>query len=157
MIAAIAAFGGVLIILSGSLGGTNICGDLLALFITAMMAGIMVVYRRFPSTTAALPAALSSVVLLPAAVFWGAPLDAPMHELPVLAAFGLIFAVASVTLSEGARRLPPAKTALLSTLEMPLAPILAYVILSETPGPRVMLGRLVIFAAVIWSQRRAGG
>lgn len=156
MIAAVAAFGGVVIILSGSLGETNLYGDLLALFMTVMMAGTMVVYRRYPATTAALPAALSSVVLLPVALVFGAPFAAPTAELPVLAVFGLVFAVASVTLSEGARRLPSAETALLSTLEMPLAPILAYLILSEMPGPRVVLGGIVIFVAVLWSQRRSG-
>jgi hypothetical protein len=28
--------------------------------------------------------------------------------------------------------------------------------LSEMPGPRVVLGGIVIFVAVLWSQRRSG-
>lgn len=154
MIASGAAFGGVLVILSGSVGGGALKGDFLALFMTLMMAGVMVAYRMYPEATAALPAALSSVVLLPVAYAFGDPLAAPAAEMPVLIAFGLVFAVASVTLSEGARRLPSAETALLSTLEMPLAPVLAFALLSEVPKPKVLLGGVVIFAAVIWSQRR---
>lgn len=155
MLASGAAFGGVLVILSGSVGGGALKGDFLALFMTLMMAGVMVAYRMYPEATAALPAALSSVALLPLALTFGDPMAAPAAEMPVLIAFGLVFAVASVTLSEGARRLPSAETALLSTLEMPLAPVLAFALLSEVPKLQVLLGGAVIFASVIWSQRRS--
>lgn len=144
---------GVVVIVSGSVGEGRLAGDLLAFVMTVMMAGMMVIYRRFPDTTAALPAALSSVVLLPFALAFGGPMATPAGEMPILIAFGLVFAVASVTLSEGARRLPAAETALLSTLEMPLAPILALVVLTQVPSGQTVLGGIVILAAVIWSQR----
>ena len=57
VIASIVGFTGVLVILFGSLGGGGLGGDILALWMTLMMSGVMVVYRRFPETTAALPAA----------------------------------------------------------------------------------------------------
>lgn len=150
--ASLAAFGGVLLIVSGSLRTLAWRGDLLAVFMTLMLAATMVIYRAFPQTTAALPAALSSVILLPVAYLFGDPFGVPMGEMPLLIFFGLVFAVASVTLSEGARRLPPAETALLSILEMPLAPILAYLVLTERPSVEVLLGGVVIFGAVMWSQ-----
>lgn len=150
----LAAFGGVLLVVSGSLQTLAWRGDLLALFMTLMMAGVMVVYRAFPQTTAALPAALSSVILLPGSYLFGSPFDVPLDQMPLLILFGLVFALASVTLVEGARRLPPAETALLSILEMPLAPLLAYLLLREQPDFGVMLGGIVIFLAVMWSQLR---
>lgn len=153
-LASVMGFAGVLVILSGSLGAGHLSGDMLALWMTLMMSSVMVVYRRYPQTTAALPAALGSLVLLVPALIFGAPLEAPRTELPVLILFGLVFAVASVTLSEGARRLPAAETALLSTLEMPLAPLLAFWILAERPSLPTLIGGGVILAAVIWSQRR---
>ncbi|MEM8692145.1 MAG: DMT family transporter [Pseudomonadota bacterium] len=152
LIASLAALLGVFAIVWGSLGSGQILGDLLALFMTLMLAGIMVVYRKYPDTTAALPAALSSVVLLPVAILMGTPSAVIPAELPVLIAFGLVFAVASVTLSEGARRLPSAETALLSILEMPLAPILAFLILAEAPTVEVMMGGCIVFCSVLWSQ-----
>jgi drug/metabolite transporter (DMT)-like permease len=156
LIASLAAMVGVLIIVSNSFGSSQILGDLLAFFMTLMMAGIMVIYRKYPDTTAALPAALSSIILLPCAVLFSTPSDVLSNELPILALFGLVFAVASVTLSEGARRLPSAETALLSILEMPLAPILAVLILSEAPTPQAIVGGLIILCAVVWSQSRKG-
>ncbi|MBW4964275.1 DMT family transporter [Sulfitobacter sp. CW3] len=154
ILASLAALGGVFVIVSASFGGSQLTGDFLALFMTLMMSGIMVVYRKFPSTTAALPAALSSIVLLPFALAYGDPFAVQSHELPILIAFGLVFAVASVTLSEGARRLPSAETALLSTLEMPLAPVLAFLVLSEVPTSPAIIGGSIIFLAVVWSQKR---
>lgn len=156
LIASLAAMVGVLIIVSNSFGSSRILGDLLAFFMTLMMAGIMVIYRKYPDTTAALPAALSSIILLPCAVLFSTPSDVLSNELSILALFGLVFAVASVTLSEGARRLPSAETALLSILEMPLAPILAVLILSEAPTPQAIVGGLIILCAVVWSQTRKG-
>ena len=154
LIASLAAFAGVLIIVSGSLGSGALLGDALALFMTLMMSATMVVYRKHPDTTAALPAALSSVVLLPVALMFGAPMLAPTAEMPILVLFGLIFAIASVTLSEGARRLPSAETALISTLEVPLAPVLALLILSEVPSVQGIIGGVIILCAVLWSQTR---
>lgn len=155
MIASLAALSGVSVIVSGSLGGGSVAGDLLALVMTLMMAASMVVYRARPHTTAALPAAISSLILLPVAAAFGDPLSAPPGDLPALILFGLVFAIASVTLSEGARRLPPAETALLSTLEMPLAPILAWLILAEIPQPASVAGGAIIMAAVIGLPGRA--
>jgi len=151
-IASVIAFAGVICVVSGSFGGLAWRGDLLALFMTCMMAGSLVLYRAYPMTTAALPAALSSVVLLPIAGGLGDPLAVDPAEIPYLIAFGAVFAVASVTLSEGARRLPSAETALLSILEMPLAPILALVLLSEVPTAGAVYGGALIFVAVLGSQ-----
>ncbi|MDW3118291.1 MAG: EamA family transporter [Roseovarius pacificus] len=82
------------------------------------------------------------------------PSAPPSASFRSLAGFGLVFAVASVMLSEGARRLPSAETALLSTLEVPLAPVLAWAILSESPSPRALCGGALIVFAVVWSQTR---
>lgn len=155
MIAAGLAMGGVALIVGGTSGGAHIAGDALALVMTVMMAGVMVVYRFAPATTAALPAAVSSLFLLPLGWYFGDPLAVPPGELPVLVLFGLVFAVASVTLSEGARRLPASETALISTLEVPLAPTLAILMLNEWPGVWAVVGGTLILGAVVWSQRPA--
>lgn len=152
VIASFAAFAGVVVVVSGSMGSSAWQGDLLALFMTCMMAGTMVIYRAYPATPAALPAALSSVVLLPIAMVAGDPMSVDATELPVLVAFGLVFALASVTQGEGARRLPASETALLSILELPLAPVLALLVLGAVPGHETVIGGGVIFLAVVYSQ-----
>lgn len=153
MVGSLIALTGVAIIVSGSLGQIDLKGDGLALCMAVAMALLMVIYRKFPNTPAAGPAALSSVLLVPVAVFLGDPLGLPAHEIALLSAFGLVFAIASVTLAEGAKRVPSGQTALLSTLEVALAPVLAFLILAEVPGGRTVIGGLFVLFAVLLTAR----
>ncbi|MEM7506810.1 MAG: DMT family transporter [Pseudomonadota bacterium] len=152
VVGSLLALCGVALIVGGSLGGGSLRGDLLALWMTLMMSAVMVVYRRWPETPAALPAVLSSIVLLPPALIFADPLRVEASALPALIAFGLIFAIASVTLLEGARRLPSAEAALLSALETPFAPLLAWLILAELPATLTVLGGVIVLVAVFGAQ-----
>ncbi len=146
---------GVAIIVGGSLGSINLTGDLLACGMVLAMAVMFVIYRRYPEAPAAGPATWSSLLLLPLAFAFGSPMSDAAVQISGLACFGLVFAVASVTLSEGARRLPAADTALLSLLEVPLAPILAWMIFAELPKLNTYLGGGLILAGIIGSQLAA--
>jgi len=152
MLGCAAAFSGVILIVSGSLESINIRGDLLALWMTLCMTLVVVIYRRAPATPAAGPAVFASVLLMPPALWFGNPFNIATEEVLILAAFGLIFAIASVTLSEGARRVPSGETALLSTLESPFAIALAWVLLSEVPALATFIGGALIMTGVVGSQ-----
>ena len=143
------AFIGMAVIVGGSLGGLHLKGDLLSVWMTTAMAILMVIYRRHPETPAAGPATLSSIVLLPIGLTVGTPFTDAPHEIIILIAFGLIFALASVTLAEGAKRVPAGETALLSTLEAPFAPLFAWVFLGELPAILTVIGGLLILASVV--------
>lgn len=146
------AVAGAGLTVSGSLGNTGIIGDMLAFWMTLMMAATMVVYRRWPSTPTVLPSAVSSLMLLVPAVILTRPATVPFTEVSILLAFGLIFALASVMMMEGVRRIPAAQAALISALETPLAPIWALILLAEVPTPRTIAGGALIMAAVVFSQ-----
>jgi len=151
-IGCVLSFTGVGIIFSGSIGSINLSGDLLALWMTCVLATIMVIYRRYPDTPAAGPAALSSLILIPVALVLGLPFEVPTHEIMALAGFGLVFAIASVTLAEGAKRLTAGETGLLSALETPLAPIFGWLIFMEIPSTASFVGGGLILIAVIGTQ-----
>ncbi len=150
---AVLALGGVAIIVSGSLGRASFRGDMLAFCMALALALMMVIYRKYPSTPGAGPSALSSLLLVPCAMLWGDPFSIPLHEILILSGFGLVFAVASVTLVEGAKHIPSGQAALLSTLEVPVAPILAFLVLSEVPGSRTVFGGALVLVAVLLSLR----
>ena len=154
MAGSVGALVGVAIIVSGSLGQISLNGDLLALCMTTAMASIMVIYRKFPDTPGAGPAVLQSILLLPFAAVLGTPLGVEPTEIFVLAAFGLLFAIASVTLAEGAKRVPSGQTALLSSLETPLAPVFAFMLFTEVPNTATFLGGSLVLFAVLFSIRR---
>lgn len=151
MAGCVLALGGVAIIVSGSLGQVSLNGDLLALVMTTAMAAIMVIYRKYPNTPGAGPAVLQSLFLLPVAGLLGSPFDVDLIEIAILAAFGLLFAIASVTLAEGAKRVPSGQTALLSALETPLAPIFAFMLFAEVPSLATFIGGSVVLLAVLLS------
>ncbi|MEM9278036.1 MAG: DMT family transporter [Pseudomonadota bacterium] len=148
----IVAFAGVSLIVSGSLETINLAGDLLALWMTIVIATIMVIYRKFADIPAAGPSVLMSVFLLPPALVLSNPFAISHYEIIILAAFGLVFAIASVALAEGAKRLPSGETALLSSLEAPFAIVLAMLILFETPPLITILGGTMVMTGVLGSQ-----
>lgn len=151
LIGCIGALIGVIIIVSGSLGGISLSGDFLALCMSIVMATIMVIYRKYPATPTAGPAVISSLLLLPFGFAFGNPLAVERTEILILAAFGLLFAIASVTLAEGAKRIPSGQTALLSSLETPLALVFAFMLFSEVPSAATFWGGSIVLLAVLSS------
>ncbi len=152
LLCCIAAFLGVLVIVRGSLGAPELLGDLLALGMTLSLAIIMVIYRRYPETPAGAPALLMALLLMPPALAFGAPFAASLSEIAIMSGFGLVFAVAAVSLAEGARRVPAAEAGLLSALETPLAPLWAWLLLADLPPIDTWIGGAAIMAAVLFSQ-----
>ncbi|MEO0390452.1 MAG: DMT family transporter [Pseudomonadota bacterium] len=142
---------GVVIIVAGSVGSVNLLGDGLAFIMTMVMATIMVIYRARPDTPSAGPSVLQSLFLFPLALVFGEPFRTAPVEIAILAAFGIMHAIASVTLAEGAKRVPSGQTALIGALETPLAPIFAFLILVEVPTTPTFIGGAVVFTAVLIS------
>jgi len=152
LLGCVGVFAGVGIIVRESLGSANLIGVLLALGMTIGMSVIMVIYRRWPDTPAAGPAALSSVLLIPAGIMFGQVASVSRPDLLLLIGFGLTFAIAAVAVSEGARRVPAGQTALLSALETPLAPLLGFLFFAEIPTLATWIGGGLILLAVVLSQ-----
>ena len=153
IIGALMAMVGVALIVSGSLEQSNLQGGVLALIMTLVMAGVMVIYRARPETPGAGPSVMQSLFLLPPSFVLGQPLQTDAAEILILMVFGILFAIASVTLAEGAKRVPSGQTALLSSLETPLAPLLAFLILAEVPSTATFFGGTVVLLAVLMSLR----
>ena len=124
-------------------------GDLLALGMTLTMAVAMVVAKNFPAIPF-MPAACMSA-LLSGLISWplGQPLHVSGHDLMLLALFGfMIFAVGLPLFTLGARLLPAIETALIGSLDAPLAPLWVSLGFNETPGTSTLIGGSIVFAAV---------
>lgn len=149
LLAATFALIGVFITIGGVTGILAV-GDLLAVVMTVLMSLVVVIYRVFPTTPTLGPMILSSVLLLPPGLAFGDPFSVSRDDLVLLFAFGLVFAMASVSLLAGAKRLRSAETALLSISETPLAPVLAWFVLAEIPATQSLYGGAIIVVAVLW-------
>jgi len=124
-------------------------GDLLAFGMTLTMAVAMVVARHFPDLpflqASCMSALLSGLVSAP----FGAPFSVSGHDILLLALFGLsTFAVGLPLFTLGARLLPAIETALIGSLEAPLAPLWVWLAFKETPGAGTLIGGSIVFAAV---------
>ena len=139
--AAGAALLGVAVMVGGSAGTPNLLGDILALVMTFFMALMMVLMRRFPEAPAVVAAGcLSSLQLLILGGLLSDPFAIPPGEIASLASFGLVQAAGIILLTEGTRLIPAAQAALLGALEVPLAPIWAWLLLSEIPAVATAIG-----------------
>lgn len=149
LVGSIVALVGVGIVVQGSLGQINIYGDSLAMLMTITLALVIVLFRKFPDTPSGGVNILSCAVLVLLCHLIGTPYSVPFHEVLILALFALFFIVAYITLQEGSKLLSPTLTGLLSVFEAPLAPIWAWLILSEIPIGSTIIGGVVIMLAVL--------
>jgi drug/metabolite transporter (DMT)-like permease len=155
---AIAIVGVAIMVGFGMDGGLS--GDILSLGATSSMAASIILVRRYRHI-AIIPGAcigsfISGLLPLPFAH------DLLHHITPVsfvlLVLFGLLNAAPGLTLfSLGSKRLPAVETALISTLDTPLAPLWVWIAFNETAGRQTLIGGIMVLAAVfvhIWLSQR---
>jgi drug/metabolite transporter (DMT)-like permease len=131
-------------------GEGHVSGDLLALGMTAAMAGLMVLARRHTQidllAAACVSTFMSAMVSLP---FSSAQIPAA-SELFILATFGILsMAVGFILFAYGSRLLPPMETALIGALDAPLSPVWVWLFFAETPQNATLIGGGIVFAAVM--------
>ncbi|MCY1126925.1 EamA family transporter [Frigidibacter sp. RF13] len=149
MRAALLSLGGVLLVVGGGLGQGRVAGDLMALAMTVLMAMTMILIRRGEGVPVLRAMAAAALPLGFAGLAFGDPLSVSVRDGMLLAAFGLSFALATILLTEGARRIPPAEVAFLGGADVPIAIGLAAVLLGEWPPVLTWIGGSVVLFAVV--------
>jgi drug/metabolite transporter (DMT)-like permease len=156
--ASVLAILGVAIMVGFGLDG-GFWGDVLSLVATLCMALGIVIIRRKPTISvtacACIGSALSGLVCLP----FADPGTLTATNTVYLILFGLLNSAAGLTLyALGSRRLPAIETALLTTLDTPLAPLWVWLAFNETATLQTLLGGAIVLSAVVMhvvlSQRR---
>ena len=144
------AFAGVVVTVGEAGRGPNaLLGDLLALVMTVALAAMTVALRRYRAVpllpTACLANLLGTVVslgLAPQAIIgpW---------NMACLALFGLQMTLGLGFFTVGFRFIPAAETALIGTLETPLAPFWVWLAFGESVPSRTLLGGTMVMTAVL--------
>lgn len=155
-----AVFVGVGIIASGSLGGGAMLGNLIALANAGMSAAYYVVVRHTAARSQLVPSAFGFLVTALVALPFAGAIEFSAQQMGLVAISGaVILAGGSALLIIGPRYLPAPEVTMIIMLESVAAPVLVWLVLGENPGPRTVLGGVVIFAALvahtIWRWRRA--
>ena len=151
LLAMLVALCGVVIIVGGAGGNSDIIGIALACFMTLVISAMTVVVRRHKGTPMVAAAALSnllgSVVSLP---FAHGIAGVTTTELVTLAMFGFFQVGLGLSLFVlGSRFLPSGQATLIGTLETPLMPFWVWLAFQENPSSRVLIGGALVMGAVI--------
>lgn len=154
MAAAGLSVAGVALVVGGGLGQGRLTGDVLALVMTALMALTTIMIRHFEDVPVLRAMAAAAIPLSLAGLVLGTPLSVTGRDAALLTAFGLSFALATILLTEGARRIPPAEAAFLGGAEVPVAIALAALLLGEWPPVLTWAGGAVVLGAVTWHATR---
>lgn len=142
---AVIAFG------SGETENARLAGDALALAVSALFAAALTAARRVKHVSmvpsVAMGYVIAAIVLLPVA----APLSVPEAQVPLVLCHGGFILSSSVLLAIGPRYITSAEVGVLVLLESALAPLLAWVVVGENPGPYALVGGAIVITALLVS------
>jgi drug/metabolite transporter (DMT)-like permease len=151
LVAMAVAFCGIVIIVGGASGRSDVIGIALACFMMAVIAAMTVVVRQHKNTPMVAAAALSnllgSFMSLP---FADGIASVTSAQLLTLAMFGVFQVGLGLSLFMlGSRYLPSGQAALIGTIETPLMPFWIWLAFQEIPTARALIGGAVVMAAVV--------
>lgn len=141
---------GVGIMVSATFSGTvSPIGDGLALLITVMFSCAIVITRHHPEVRMMPAVCLGTGMASVAAFFLAGSLAVSVPDLAWLVLFGAVnLGMGLAMFAAGARLVPAALAALVSTVEPVLGPIWVWLIHNEVPGIRTIIGGGIVFAAL---------
>lgn len=145
------ALAGVVLTVVPALGSGRLLGNFLALAMTLLLSAMMVVIRHHRHVCM-LPAASLSALLC-AVVAWpfAGPANVSSRDFILLVLFGTSqFGLGLLLLTLGTRLISATRSALIGTLETPLAPAIVWLSLGEVPALMTCLGGAIVLAAVIY-------
>lgn len=148
-VATVVVLAGVAIIFSGSLGGGNIWGDILAFLGSCCMAGQMVIIRHARAVNMVPAIILSGPLVALIALPLATPFAVNGNDVGVLLLLGLIILPIPFFLSALAPRYAPvAEISLISLLESVTGPFIVWLVIDEVPAVETLLGGAVILATL---------
>lgn len=150
-VAIAAVIAGVAIMVSESLdGAVSPIGDGLALLIAFMFSVATVITRRFASVRMTPATCLGTILAAGFAASQASTFTVSAGDMGFLFAFGVInLGIGLAFFATGARLIPAAIAALLGTFEPILGPIWVWLIHSEVPSGRTIIGGAVVVTALL--------
>lgn len=129
----------------------SLAGDALALAVSALFAAALTAARRVKHVSmvpaVAMGYVLGALVVLP----FAAPFSVPSGQAPLVALHGSFILGSSIFLAIGPRFITSAEVGLLVLLESALAPLLAWAVVNEDPGPYALGGGAIVIGALFVS------
>jgi drug/metabolite transporter (DMT)-like permease len=149
--ASLVALVGVIIIVNPQASNNHLAGYAFATTMALSYAAMMVIIRKNRHVSmlpaAGLSAILCSVVVLP----FARPMQVPMPAMLDLALFGTVqFGLGLLLMTVGTRLISATRSALIGSMENPLAPLWVWFAFAEFPARATWLGGGLVIAAVFF-------
>ncbi|UCH75387.1 MAG: DMT family transporter [Rhodospirillales bacterium] len=166
LVAMLLAFGGVATMVSDSLVGGRLWGDLIALSTGLFFAVNIVALRSAPRRDGRpvdmMPSnAMAGIVIAIVMTAITDPFAVREQDIPYLMLIGLLsMGLGTWLFTRGVRFVQAAEAGLLCLTEAVLGPFLVWAVLSEMPTPQALLGAAIVLAALVYDtlpERRARG
>ncbi|MEO9189722.1 MAG: DMT family transporter [Acetobacteraceae bacterium] len=154
LFAMLAALAGVVVMVSGDLGGGGLVGDTIGLAM-ALTSALTIVLARLDRRVSMAAATFAGMAITAAAALPLTRFALPAGDYALLALFGVgQMAFALVLFTTGVRLMPAADAGLITLLECVLAPLWVWFAFAETPASRTIAGGAVVLGAVAMSAPR---
>jgi len=145
-----ASIGGVLIVVSGSIGAGTIEGDLFAVIAIFAWASNLTLWRRYPKLNRQVAIGLGGLTMALVAFIPANPLAVDARAFLILAILGLLTGPAGrVAVATATRYLPAAQVSLFAPVETVAAIGWAWLFLAETPPQSTLIGGVIVIVSVI--------
>lgn len=145
------AMAGILLVVSGSLGGGGLAGDMLAVLAISAFACNLVIWRRRPEMSRILVLTIAGVTTASVAATQAQILGHPTKTYLLVGLMGLALGpLGRVALASATRYLPAAEVSLFTPVETVAASAWAWLFFSEVPGTTTWIGGAAIVAALIY-------
>ena len=142
--------GGIIWVMSGSLGSGNYIGDIIALFGALLVGVYLSLLRRYPNISRERVLISGGLIMAFICLPLATPLHLPWPTYFWLTISGLIqMPLANLLLAIGPRYLPAAEVSLFLLLETIMAPIWVWLILGEIPPAKTFAGGGLILLTLI--------
>lgn len=150
---------GTAILTFDSIGTGRVSGDALAAAMALLNAIFVVLVRVFRQSNVVLSGALTSAQMFALGWLIITPFDISSGDLFLTLAFGVAYGLASISWIEGAKLLGAAEVGVLNAADIPIAVLLAALLLKQVPSMLALFGAGVVVAALLlfsrWKLRQA--
>jgi drug/metabolite transporter (DMT)-like permease len=149
--AIMAVIAGISVMVSDSFAANvSFIGDGLALVIAVVFAAATVITRRFSGVRMTPAVCLGVIIGTVVGVTLSSGLIVSARDYGLLFLFGAFnLGLGMAMFATGARLIPSALAALISTMEPVLGPVWVWLIHAEVPAPRTLIGGGMVFAALV--------
>lgn len=145
------AFGGLLIVVGGSLGGGGMLGNVYALIVALCSASHVTIVRHHRARNMAAVTLLSGAAAAAIAIPFADPLRLSLEDIGLLVLLGGVQMTLGLTFFLMAlRHLPAAEVTLIAILEPVLGPIWVWLAIGERPADTTLIGGAIVLTALVF-------